>query len=143
MSSGNVHDWISERIARGLREPEERDDDGPIDPPGGPPHDGGMDDVLRRIDGLESGVAEIRSILGRMMPVLERIDARLSALEAGAAIIEQRLERLELRVSVLPSGKDIGEISGKLSQLPNVWQLVIFGFAQVGMVAAIMKLLSR
>ncbi|MBS7811184.1 hypothetical protein [Roseococcus pinisoli] len=54
------------------------------------------DDTLERLLKLETGVGDIRTTLGRLEPVLNRIDAAGRKLETDVA-------RLDGRVSQLPS----------------------------------------
>lgn len=46
---------------------------------GGPPHDGGMDDVIRRVASVEQDMKDVKAVLGRIEPVMARVDATLSA----------------------------------------------------------------
>lgn len=73
---------------------------------GGGSDDGGME---RRLSAVEGDVREIKLMLGQMQPVLRSIDDRLRKLEV-----------------------DLGELKGRVAQLPNVWQLLLGGFSLIG-----------
>lgn len=68
--------------------------------------DGGME---RRLSAVGGDVREIKLMLGQMQPVLRSIDDRLRKVEV-----------------------DVGELKGRVAQLPNVWQLLPGGFSLIG-----------
>jgi hypothetical protein len=81
--------------------------------PGG--GDGPPGDVDHRVGRLERDVGDIKATLGRMEPLLIRIDERIKD---------------------MPTANQFGELKGRVSQLPTVWQLCalilsIFGLAFV------------
>ncbi|MEO0034257.1 MAG: hypothetical protein RLZZ501_280 [Pseudomonadota bacterium] len=86
-----------------------------------------MDDVLRRITALESDMKEAKAILGRLEPVIVRIDERTKDMPSAKEFGE-----VKGRVMQLPTGEAFGELKGKLAQVPNWWQMFIFIFAAVG-----------
>jgi hypothetical protein len=94
---------------------------------GGGGDNGGMDDVLRRITALESDMKEAKAILGRLEPVIVRIDERTKDMPSAKEFGE-----VKGRVMQLPTGEAFGELKGKLAQVPNWWQMFIFIFAAVG-----------
>jgi hypothetical protein len=94
---------------------------------GGGGHDGGMDDVLRRVAALEGDVKDIKATLGRFEPMLVRIDERVKDMPSAKEFGE-----VKGRVMQLPTGESFGELKGKLAQVPNWWQLFLFIFTAVG-----------
>lgn len=72
---------------------------------GGSDDGGGLD---QRIGKLEADMREVRSILGRMEPLLRGIDDRLRKIEVEAA-----------------------ETKGRVSQLPTAWTLLTGGFGLI------------
>lgn len=77
---------------------------------GGGGDNGGMDEVIRRVAALEDGLKDVRGTLSRLEPMLARIDERLRD---------------------MPTGKDFGELRGKVSNLPTTLQLIGFVVAVV------------
>ncbi|MTJ81758.1 MAG: hypothetical protein F8N37_12170 [Telmatospirillum sp.] len=75
---------------------------------GGGGHDGGMDDVLRRVSAVEGDMKEVKAVLGRMEPLLIRMDERLRD---------------------MPTAKEFGELKGRVAQLPTTIQLIGFVIA--------------
>jgi hypothetical protein len=81
---------------------------------GGGGHDGGMSELAARVERLEKDVAEVKSILGRMEPVLGRIQS------------------------------DFGEFKGRSAAMPTTWQLITLVLAIIGVVAVFQNMtLSR
>lgn len=109
----NIHDYVSERIARGLGEPVGRT--ASLENGGGGGDDGGMQGLIQRVERLDKDVSDIKVTLAR----------------------------IEGRLAALPSAESIGEIRGKLSQVPNWWQMFIFVFTASGLAAGLTKLLSQ
>ncbi|EME67819.1 hypothetical protein H261_21591 [Paramagnetospirillum caucaseum] len=64
-----------------------------------------MSDLVARVERLEKDVAEVKSILGRMEPVLGRIQS------------------------------DFGEFKGRSAAMPTTWQLITLVLAVIGVVA--------
>lgn len=57
---------------------------------GGPPHDGGMDDVIRRVGALEGDMKEVKGLLAdKVVPMLVRIDERLNHSATKAELAEK------------------------------------------------------
>lgn len=81
--------------------------------------DGGGDDggmLERRVAALEADMREVRGSLGRIEKVLERLD--------------ERMRKLELEVA---------EVKGRVSQLPNTWQMLLGGLTMIGFVFALVR----
>lgn len=64
-----------------------------------------MSDLIARVEHLERDVAEIKSVLGRVEPVLGRID------------------------------RGLAELSGRAGAMPTTWQLITLLVAVMGAVA--------
>lgn len=111
----DIHDYVSERIARGLGEPVGRTAPESLEYGGGGGDDGGMQGLIQRVERLDKDVSDIKVMLAR----------------------------IEGRLAALPSAESIGEIRGKLSQVPNWWQMFIFVFTASGLAAGLTKLLSQ
>lgn len=90
-------------------------------------HDGGMDDLIRRVSALEGEVKDIKAILTRLEPTIARIDERVKDMPSAKEFGE-----VKGRVMQLPTGESFGELKGKLAQVPNWWQLFLFIFTAVG-----------
>lgn len=73
-------------------------------------HDGGMDDVLRRVGALENDMRDVKAVLGRLEPMIARIDERTKD---------------------MPSAKDFGELRGRVGHMPTTFQMVSW-FVGVG-----------
>ena len=81
---------------------------------GGGSDDGGMLDT--RVATLEVEPREIRATLGRIDITLRSMDERLCGIE-----------------------KDVGELKGRVSQIPNVWQVLIGGASFIGIAFAAVR----
>ncbi len=93
---------------------------------GGGGHDGGMDDVIRRIGALENEMKGVRSVLGRMEPVMARIDERTKD---------------------APSAKEFGQLTGRVMNMPTTFQMVTWfvgvGVGLIGLTFTIAKLITQ
>lgn len=107
-----------------------------IDQAGGGGDNGGMDDIPRRVEGLERSMAEVIATLGRLEPMIVRIDERTRDMPSAKEFGE-----VKGRVMQLPTSESFGELKGKLSQVPNWWQLFLFIFAAVGGSAYLARLI--
>lgn len=56
---------------------------------GGGNNSGGMDGLIRRVEGLEKDVGEIKATLGRLEPMIIRIDATLPYLATKAELADK------------------------------------------------------
>ena len=77
-----------------------------------------MEDILRRIGSLESDMKDVKAALGRMEPLLIRIDERTKDMPSAKEYGE-----VKGRVMLLPTGEAFGEIKGKLSLVPSTFQM--------------------
>jgi len=91
---------------------------GGVEKGGGGGHDGGMDDLIRRVAALEGDVKDIKATLTRFEPLLTRIDERIKDMPSAKEFGE-----VKGRVMQLPTGEAFGELKGKLSQVPSWWQM--------------------
>ena len=72
---------------------------------------GGGGNIEYRVSRLEVDMTSVRSLLGRMEPVLAGIDARIS--EA-------------------PSPAEFGELKGRVTALPTTWDIAVVLFTVLG-----------
>lgn len=89
---------------------------GSVDGSSGPPHDGGMDDVIRRVDVLEGDVKEVKADLKVLVKEVSAIRERMAGIE------------------------------GRLSNLPTAFQMqswfVAVALGLVGLVFTIAKVMG-
>jgi hypothetical protein len=82
----------------------------------------------------DSEMDEIRTMLGRLEPMITRIDERMKDMPTGKDFGE-----LKAKVAALPTAEKFGELIGKVGQIPNWWQLFLFVFMAVGGAALLGK----
>ena len=71
-----------------------------------------------RVSRLEADMLDVKGVLGRLEPLLVRIDTR---------------------VSELPSAVEFGELKGRVSALPTAWQLVGILVAASALIFSLVK----
>lgn len=96
---------------------QEREELKHLDSGGGGDDSGGMEG---RLTALEADTRDIKSTLGRLEPVLARVDERVRKVDADGIKTDERLRKIET---------DLAELKGRVSQLPSTVQLIGFVLA--------------
>jgi hypothetical protein len=118
----------------------------PIDGGGGPPH---TPDMEARVAALEIDVKEVKATLGRLEPVLARIDERTKDMVGKADLVrlDERIGKIEIkldeRMKNLPTSESFGRLEGRVSTLPNWWTLLILALITLSFPTILSKLLEK
>ena len=118
----------------------------PIDGGGGPPH---TPDMEARVAALEIDVKEVKATLGRLEPMLVRMDERTKDMLARADFIrlDEKIGKIDIkldeRLKNLPTAEGFGRLEGKVSSLPTWWTLIVFSVIAASLPAIVSKLIEK
>lgn len=103
---------------------EETDQNSPLQIGGGGSNSGGMSTLEIRVTNLEGHMKVVRDTLGRMEPVLARIDEKLNhtATKQELTAVEAELIGRVSKVEAELVGR-VSKIEGIVSQLPSTWMV--------------------
>ncbi len=98
--------------------------------------------ILRRLEPLIARLATKEDI-ARLDARVEKLDGRVQQVDSRVLQVDDRVERLDGRVEKLDDrlrkqGEDVAELTGRVSQLPTTWQLLV---GVVGIISAVFALL--
>lgn len=87
-----------------------------------------MTEILQALDRLEKVV---RSDIAAVQTRLESLEKHVTAVETDVAVIK----------ATMATREELAELRGKVSQLPNSWQMIVGAVAFLGFAIAVLKYL--
>ena len=85
---------------------------------------------------------EALDILRRLEPVLSRLDTEQRRQADALGKHGETLARIDERLKDMPTAKEFGELKGRVSQLPTLWQLAGLIFAIFGAAFVLIRFAS-
>ena len=77
-----------------------------------------------------------------VVDILRRLEPALSRLDSEQRRQGETLARIEERLRDMPTAKEFGELKGRVSQLPTLWQLAGLIFAIFGAALVLIRMTS-